>query len=77
MSFETRSDRDIIIETATIVKSIQERMAEDDRHREMVSADIEERVRELERLRYMIWGAVVMATGSAVELARHVFLGGK
>jgi len=75
MSWAGKSDRDILIETATIVSGIEARLDKKDRDDALVRSDVETRLRALERLRWVIWGALATSCTAGVELAKRM-LGG-
>lgn len=75
--FNGQSDRDILIATAVTVHDLNEKVDERDRRQAQITLDIERRVRALEKLRWVIWGAMAAVLGSAGELVRGLFVRGK
>lgn len=77
MSWDGKDDRAILIETATTVREMKESLDKRDQEELRVRLDVESRVRSLERLRWVVWGALCATGGTATELIKHLVGKGK
>lgn len=69
-NFENWSDRDILIRTITNLENLDRRITDNDRRRDKEMIGMEHRLRQLERLRAMVIGALIASGLSAWNIVR-------